>query len=452
MDYEQIWNTVLTQISLDISRVNFNTWFKKSIISDYKDNNVVIGVPNQFIKEWLEAKYNKDILRLLRGIHDGVRSVSFTIIKAESSARKINNLGNLNVPSVTGNQSFSFDANTINKEDNLNPKYSFDHYIVGPFNDVAYAAASSIINNPGISYNPFFVYGNTGLGKTHLLQSVGNNMKKKYADKKIYYTSFERFYMDYVSAMTANSINKFKDKYRNYDVLIMDDIQFITNKEKTQDELFHIFNIMYENNKQIIFSADVHPNFIIGLDERMRSRFNHGMVVDIEMPPFESRLAILKNKTRDYRNKITDDVLEFIAQNISCNIRELEGIITNILTLTEVRNTILNIQDVKSYLKNNLKNKKNVSIPDIVKNISTYYNITEDFVYNKTRRKDIIKPRQIIMYLLREDFDISYPSIGEKLGGRDHTTVIHSYEKIKREMSQNPQLAKEIEEIRNMLN
>ena len=195
-----------------------------------------------------------------------------------------------------------------------------------------------------------------------------------------------------------------------------------------------------------------HPNFIIGLEDRLKSRFNHGMVVDIEMPPFESRLAILRTKTKDYRNKITDEVLEFIAQNINCNIRELEGIITNILTLTEVRNTILSTTDVKSYLKNNLKNKKNVSIPDIVKNISTYYNITEDFIYNKTRRKDIIKPRQIIMYLLREDFDISYPAIGEKLGGRDHTTVIHSYEKIKREMAGDPRLAKEIEEIRNMLN
>ena len=452
MDYEQLWNTVLSQISLEISRVNFNTWFKNSIIHDYKDGNIVVGVPNQFIKEWMEGKYNKDILRLLRGIHDGVRSVSFIIIKNEN-IKKTGTVGPVNGHNYNGQtQSMSFDINVINKEDNLNPKYSFDNYIIGPFNDVAYAAASSIINNPGISYNPFFVYGNTGLGKTHLIQSIGNNIKKRYPEKKIYYTSFERFYMDYVASTSANSINKFKDKYRNYDVLVMDDIQFITNKDKTQDELFHIFNIMYENNKQIIFSADVHPNFIIGLEDRLKSRFNHGMVVDIEMPPFESRLAILRTKTKDYRNKITDEVLEFIAQNINCNIRELEGIITNILTLTEVRNTILSTTDVKSYLKNNLKNKKNVSIPDIVKNISTYYNITEDFIYNKTRRKDIIKPRQIIMYLLREDFDISYPAIGEKLGGRDHTTVIHSYEKIKREMAGDPRLAKEIEEIRNMLN
>ncbi|MDQ5957666.1 MAG: chromosomal replication initiator protein [Patescibacteria group bacterium] len=448
MDYEQLWNNVLTQIGLEVSRVNFNTWFKNSVIADYKDGNVAVGVPNQFVKEWLEGKYTKDILRILRNIHPSIRSVTFIIIKNENSIKR-NNLANLNTSNQ--NQSLPLDNISINKEDNLNPKYSFDNYIIGPFNDVAYAAASSIMNNPGISYNPFFVYGGTGLGKTHLLQSVGNNVKKKYPEKRIFYTSFERFYTDYVASTTSNSINKFKDKYRSYDVLIMDDIQFITNKDKTQDELFHIFNIMYENNRQIIFSADVHPNFIVGLEERLRSRFNHGMVVDIETPPFESRLAILQSKTKDYRNKITDEVLEFIAQNVNCNIRELEGIITNILTLTEVRNTILNINDIKTYLKNNLKNKKNISIPDIVKVIANYYSITDDFVYNKTRRKDIIKPRQIIMFLLREDYDISYPVIGEKLGGRDHTTVIHSYEKIKRELQNDPKLAKEIDEIRNML-
>lgn len=449
MDYKNLWDNVLKQISTEISRVNFNTWFKNSVIFDYKEGNVVIGVPNQFIKEWLEGKYNKDLLRILRSLHECVRSVSFVIIKTDQLPKKIVTQ-NININQ--NGQLISFESNTISKEDNLNTKYTFENYIVGAFNDVAYAAASSIINNPGISYNPFFVYGNTGLGKTHLVQSIGNNIKKRYPEKKLYYTSFERFYMEYVASTTANAINKFKDKYRGFDVLIMDDIQFITNKDKTQDELFHIFNIMYENNRQIIFSADVHPNFILGLEDRLKSRFNHGMVVDIEMPPFESRLAILRTKTKDYRNKITDDVLEFIAQNINCNIRELEGIITNILTLTEVRNTILTITDIKTYLKNNLKNKKNVSIPDIVKIISDYYSITEDFIYNKTRRKDIIKPRQIIMYLLREDYDISYPSIGEKLGGRDHTTVIHSYEKVKKDMAQDPKLAKEIEELRNMLN
>ncbi len=447
MDYENIWNTLLKQIELEVSKVNYNTWFKSAKMIDYKDGNVVIGVPNQFIKEWLETKYSKEIVRILRSIHENLKSVSFVIIKHDSLMKKISKNPQANLESNT----LPLEGLYINKEDNLNPKYVFDNYIVGSFNEVAYAAASAIVNNPGLSYNPFFVYGNTGLGKTHLIQGIGNSVKRKYPEKKVYYTSFERYYMDYVSAMHTNMINKFKERYRKFDVFIMDDIQFITNKDKTQEELFHIFNLMYETNKQIIFSSDVHPNFISGLEERMRTRFNQGMVVDVSAPPMEARLAILKHKTKDYRDKITEEVLQYIADSVSGSIRELEGILTNIITLTEVKKTILSLQDVKQYIKNNLKNKRSVSIPEIVKIVADYYNINDSFIYNKTRRKDIIKPRQIIMYLLREEFNISYPVIGDKLGGRDHTTVIHSYEKIKRELINDPELSKEIEYLKNII-
>lgn len=446
MDYEEIWQSMLSQIKLEVSTVNYNTWFKNTRMLDYKDSNVSIGVPNQFVKEWLESKYGKDILRILRAIHENIRSVSFSILKQDVIHKK-NNVINV----INSNTPLPLENLYINREDNLNPKYIFENYIVGSFNDVAHAAAGAIVNNPGLSYNPFFVYGPTGLGKTHLIQSVGNAVKKKYVEKKVFYTSFERFYMDYVNATNSNSINKFKEKYRKFDVFIMDDIQFITNKDKTQDELFHIFNLMYETNKQIIFSSDIHPNLIIGLDERMRTRFNQGMVVDIEAPPLESRLAILRHKTKDYRDKIQDDVLQYIAEVMNGSIRELEGILTNIITQTEVKKTILNINDVKVYLKNNLRNKRSVSIPDIVKIVADYYGINDSFIYNKTRRKDIIKPRQIIMYLLREEFNISYPAIGDKLGGRDHTTVIHSYEKIKRELGEDPSLIKELDDLKAMI-
>jgi chromosomal replication initiator protein len=446
MDYEEIWQAMLSQIKIELSAVNYNTWFKNTKMLDYKDGNVSIGVPNQFVKEWVETKYEKDILRILRSIHENIRSVSFSILKQDTVHKK-NNIINV----INNNTPLPLENLYINREDNLNPKYVFENYIVGDFNEVAHAAAGAIVNNPGLSYNPFFVYGNTGLGKTHLIQSIGNAVKKKYNEKKVFYTSFERFYMDYVGATNSNSINKFKDKYRKFDVFIIDDIQFITNKDKTQDELFHIFNLMYETNKQIIFSSDIHPNLIVGLDERMRTRFNQGMVVDIEAPPLESRLAILRHKTKDHRDKIQDDVLQYIAEVMNGSIRELEGILTNIITQTEVKKTVLNINDVKIYLKNNLRNKRSVSIPDIVKLVSDYYNINDSFIYNKTRRKDIIKPRQIIMYLLREEFNISYPAIGDKLGGRDHTTVIHSYEKIKRELAEDPALIKEIEDLKAMI-
>jgi chromosomal replication initiator protein len=444
MDYEQLWNTVLSQIGLEVSRVNFNTWFKNSRMVDYKDGDVTVGVPNQFIKDWLEQKYHKDILRILRSVHESVRSLSFSVVRFDTPPKKTQVI-------QTNLNSLPLDNLYINREDGLNPKYTFDSYIVGPFNEVAHVSAQAIIQNPGLSYNPFFVYGNTGLGKTHLLQAIGNSIKKKYPEKKVFYISLERFYMEYVNALNQSRVPHFKEKYRKFDVFIMDDIQFITGKEKTQDELFHLFNIMYETNRQIIFSSDVHPNFIIGLEERLRSRFNQGMVVDVEAPTFESRLAILKRKTKDHNDKLSDEVLEYIAGNVHGNIRELEGILTNLITQSEIKKMVLSLTDVKNYLKNNIKAKKSVSIPEIVKTVADYYHVNDSLIYNKTRRKDIIKPRQIIMYILREEYDISYPVIGDKLGGRDHTTVIHSYEKIKKELEKDPHLAKEIDDIRSII-
>lgn len=444
MDYEQLWNTVLSQIGLEVSRVNFNTWFKNSRMVDYKDGDVTVGVPNQFIKDWLEQKYQKDLLRILRSVHEGVRSLSFSVVRFDTPPKKTQLI-------QTNNGSLPLDNLYINREDGLNPKYTFDSYIVGPFNEVAYVSAQAIIQNPGLSYNPFFVYGSTGLGKTHLLQAVGNAIKKKYPEKKVFYISLERFYMEMVNAIQQSRVPHFKEKYRKFDVFIMDDIQFITGKDKTQDELFHLFNIMYETNRQIIFSSDVHPNFIVGLEERLQSRFNQGMVVDVEAPTFESRLAILKKKTKDHGDKLSDEVLEYVAETVHGNIRELEGILTNLITQSEIKKIVLSLSDVKNYLKNNIKAKKSVSIPEIVKTVADYYHVNDSLIYNKTRRKDIIKPRQIIMYILREEYDISYPVIGDKLGGRDHTTVIHSYEKIKKELAKDPHLAKEIDDIRSIV-
>ncbi len=444
MDYQQLWNSALSQIELELSRVNFNTWFKNTRIIDYKDGDVIIGVPNEFVKDWLNQKYHKFILRILRTIHEGVRSVSFSVVKLENLQKKNQNIA------ING-QTLPLNDLYINKDDGLNSRYTFDNFIVGSFNDVAFATSQAVINNLGILYNPFFVYGNTGLGKTHLMQAIGNTVKKKHPERKVFYTSLEKFYMDYVNATNLNKINSFKEKYRKYDVFIMDDIQFINGKERTQDELFHLFNSLYEMNKQIIFSSDKHPNFIVGLEDRLRSRFNQGIIVDVGVPAFESRLAILTAKARDYSDKIPSNVLEYIAETIQGNIRELEGIMNLIVGHIQIKQQALTLVDVKGLLKNSVKSKKTISIPEIVKMISEYYHIPDVYIYNKTRRKDVVKPRQIVMYILREDFDISYPMIGDRLGGRDHTTVIHSYEKIKNNIKDDPHLAKEIEDIRAML-
>jgi chromosomal replication initiator protein len=444
MDYQQLWSSTLSQIEIELSRVNYNTWFKNTKIVDYKDGDVTIGVPNEFVKDWLNQKYHKFILRILRTIHEGVRSITFTVVKPEALQKKPQTIA------IPG-QTLPLQDLYINKDDGLNPRYSFENFIVGTFNEIAYACSQAVINNPGIVYNPLFIYGNTGLGKTHLIQAMGNTIKKKYPERKIFYTSLEKYYMDYVSATHLNKMNSFKEKYRKFDVFIMDDIQFINGKERTQDELFHLFNSLYEMNKQIIFSSDKHPNMITGLEDRLRSRFNHGMIVDINTPSLESRLAILQSKTKDFREKIGDDVLQYVAETVQGNIRELEGVMTSIIGYIQIKQQVITLLDVKNILKNSVRAKKNISINEIVKIISDYYHIPDVYVYNKTRRKDVVKPRQIVMYILREDFDISYPMIGDRLGGRDHTTVIHSYEKIKTLVKQDAQLAREIDEIRAIL-
>ena len=338
----------------------------------------------------------------------------------------------------------------INKEDNLNPKYSFESFIIGSFNELAYTASQAVIEKLGMIYNPLFIYGGTGLGKTHLIQAIGNTIKNKYPDKKAHYLTSEKFSMDYINSLQNNKIQLFKEKYRRYDILIMDDIQFLSRKEKTQEELFHLFNALYDNNKQIIFSSDKHPSYIPELEDRLRSRFAAGMIVDIGLPEYESRLAIIKSKASQSGFFPEDAVFEYLASIIQGNIRELEGVLNSIVCQAQLKSRNLSLSEVKSLIKNNIKPKKNASVKDIIKSIAEFYNIEEKVIYEKTRRKEVVKPRQVAMYILREDFNISYPSIGEKLGGRDHTTVIHSCEKIKNDIKTNNSLLQEIEELRSM--
>jgi chromosomal replication initiator protein len=338
----------------------------------------------------------------------------------------------------------------VNKDDNLNPKYNFNSFVVGPFNELAYAVAQAIITNPGQNYNPFFVYGGTGLGKTHIIQAIGNLIKAKHPGKKVYYVSLEKFAIDYINSIQNKNPNSFKEKYRKYDVIIMDDIQFISGKDKTQEELFHLFNTLYENNKQIIFSSDKHPNFIQGLEDRLQSRFSSGMIVQIVEPDYESRVAIIKAKFESTNVIVDDDIISYLASVLEGNIRELEGSLNTVICQTQLKNKSLTLNEVKTLIKNNIKPKKTVAIKDIVRVIAGQYGISEDVIYEKTRRKEIVRARQVAMYILREDFNISYPLIGQKLGGRDHTTVIHSHLKIKDDLKTDPSLLQEIEKIRIM--
>ncbi len=440
-----LWEKTLTEIELEISKPNFNTWFKKTSALDKQDSTFSIAVPNEFNKEWLQTRFNDMILSKIQKYDPEIKNIEY-VVKKEGKKDKDNLL-----KKTVQNNSLPLQKNTINHESNLNEKYTFNSFIVGPFNELAYSASQAIIKKPSV-YNPLFIYGPTGLGKTHLIQATGNKIQEDYKDNKVFYTSSEKFSQDYVNALTNNRINQFKNKYRNFDVFIMDDIQFFSGKEKLQEELFHLFNILYDKGKQIIFSSDKHPNYIVGLEDRLKSRFSAGMIVDVTKPDYESRAAILKAKATQKDIPISQEVIDYLATNLEGNIRELEGVLNAITIQTDLRDRKLTIAEVKNLIKNNIKPKKHLALDEIIKIIAGFYSIDPQKIYEKTRKKEIVYIRQITMYVLREFFNISYPAIGKEIGGRDHTTVIHSYEKVLEKLKDDPSLLQEIEQLKSILN
>lgn len=442
VENKTLWNNVLAQIELTISKANFSMWFKDTYIIKQEDSTVYLGVPNVFVKDWLINKYHKDIIKNLRNFGEHIRNVEYVVSKEENKAPA------KEMP-ASGSE-LPLNDFYVNKEDNLNSKYTFKTFVVGPFNELAYAASQAILKRVA-TYNPLFIFGSTGHGKTHLIQAIGNHFKEDGSGKKIFYMTSERFANDYLNSLNNGEINVFKEKYKKYDVLIIDDIQFLSAKNKTQEEFFHLFNSLHDSGKQLIFSSDKHPNFIADIEDRIKSRFNAGMILEIHKPDFESRIQILKKKSSLMNLNISNDMVEFLASSVDGNIRELEGILNLILCQSQLKNKELNVNEMKELIKNTSKPKKNISAKDVVRVTSDFYGIEESSIFEKGRKKEVIKPRQVIMYLLREDFDISFPSIGDKVGNRDHSTVIHSYEKIKNELKINSELAQEIENIRSML-
>lgn len=443
MDNKKLWDSVLVEMELNLSKPNFNTWFKDTAIIKQEDGAVYLGVPNTFVQDWLGSKFHNSILKSIRALSPNIQSLHYVISKDNPKEKIV-----LEKTPQTNKELPMADI-YINKDDNLNPRYTFESFIVGPFNEFAHAASQAIIKKPGIVYNPLFIYGGTGHGKTHLIQAIGNYIKTS-SNRKVFYTTSEKFSQEYVNALQLNKPNFFKEKYRKYDVLIMDDIQFFSGKMKIQEELFHLFNHLYDNNKQIIFSSDKHPGLIQDLEDRLKSRFSAGMIVDIPAPDNESRAAIIRMKSSSLPYPLNKEIVDYLAYSVVGNIRELEGIINTITCQMQLKNRDITLSEVKGLVKNNTKPKKLVSTKEVIKTVAEFYNIEEHLIYDKTRKKEIIKPRQIIMYILREDFNISYPAIGEKLGGRDHTTVMHSCEKIKNDIKLDELLTQEINQLRSI--
>jgi len=439
----QLWNTCLGVIETQVTKGNFSTWFKNTSISKEEEGIIYISVPNEFVREWLVNKYHKTILKTIVDNAGHVRAIEFVISRLPATPQ-------MDISMMTSPQNTALPLQNfyINRDDNLNPRYTFNTFVVGPFNELAYAAAQSVVKRPQHSYNPLFIYGASGLGKTHLVQAIGNEIKTVSPEKNVLYTSLEKFMNDYVSSVQNNRQQTFQDKYRKFDVLIIDDIQFIAGKEGTQNALFYVFNALYDQGKHLVFSSDKHPNHIVGLEDRLKTRFNAGMTIDIQEPDLESRLAIIKEKSFQLQFPIENEVLSYVANAVTGSIRELEGVLNVIAMHSNMRQKPISLTEVKVLIKNNVKPKKIISIDSVVKLVSDYYNLDEKVIYEKTRRKEIVRARQIIMFVLREDFNESYPSIGTKLGGKDHTTVIHSYEKIKGELVHDAHLMKELEDIR----
>ncbi len=403
-----------------------------------------MSVPNGFTKEWLENKYHKYILKAIQGVCPTINKITYKIgkpqtvedIKSPRSPREKNNNGQ----NVEGEKIYS-DINT-----SLNPQYTFENFIIGGNNELAYAACSAVSNKLGSVYNPLFIYGGVGLGKTHLLQSIGNEILRKDPSKRVKYASSEKFTNELVNAISGKNTRAFKDIYRKIDILIIDDIQFIAGKEKTQEEFFHTFNTLYENNKQIVLSSDKPPKAIPELEERLRSRFEGGMIADVGAPDYETRLAILKAKARERNFEIPEESLNYIALHIQKNIRELQGALNRIMATCELDKSYPDIKKTTNILADIISQPitKATTPKDILKNVSDFYDVSMDDLTRKNRQKEFVKPRQIAMYLMRSEIKSSFPSIGHWLGGRDHTTAMHAFDKISKEMETDKVIEQEI--------
>jgi chromosomal replication initiator protein len=456
---DTLWQTVLGEIELSVSRGSFVTWFKNTKVLRREGDQLIVGVPNIFAKQQLELKYKPMIVKLLKKNGFSKTDVEFKIHSGTLPQRKSQD----NTEVVILSQPIS--ENTIEKEkgngapsvthsyrQGLNERYTFDNFIVGSSNELAYAACQAISQKPGKKYNPVFVYGGVGLGKTHLIQAVGNAIAKQNKKSKVVYVTSEQFVQEFLDAIRYKKVSYFAGHYRSADVLIIDDMQFIAGKEKTQEEFFHTFNALHQANKQIIISSDKPPKSIPTLEERLCSRFEWGMIVDIGSPDFETRCAILQNKASQHEITLDQQVVEYLANQIQSNIRELEGALNQLLAFCEMRNIDPDINVVIGLFGNKRSRPKHLSAKSIIERTARHFQISIDEMLSPKRDKDIVVPRQVAMYLLRSELHLSFPKIAKELGRKDHTTAIHSVEKIEKELYFDAALKDNIKEIKERLN
>jgi chromosomal replication initiator protein len=437
-----VWKRVLGEIELSVSRATFVTWFKNTEVVSEDADRLVVAVPNIFSKQQFEVKFDPKIKEILARDNSGPKNIEY-IVKSTSKRSVISR--------ETSRTTHTPQATSHTPHTTLNPKYTFDNFIVGSSNDLAYTACQAVAKIPGEKYNPLFLYGGVGLGKTHLMQAVGNEILAKNPEKVVRYISSATFVNDFIDSIRFKK-KGFADKYRNVDVLIVDDIQFIASKEKTQEEFFHTFNALHQANKQIIISSDKPPRNIPTLTERLRSRFEWGMAIDIQLPDFETRCAILESKAAQVDVVLGREVVEYIANNIKTNVRELEGVLNQLLANAELRNMVPDLTMAEGFVKNSRNSRPQyLTAKQIIDKTARYFQLSSDEICSPKRDRNIIVPRQIAMYLLRSELHLSFPRIAQELGRKDHTTAIHSVEKIEKATKLDFLLREQVSEIREVL-
>src|SRR3989344_5395305 len=453
LEAQKIWQAALGELELSLSKANFTTWFKNTFISSCQDQTIIIGVPNTFTKAWLEKKYHSKILKALQKITENkIRNITYQVeLKSKNTADQIKEVITTQVE-TTSVPAPEPEVMMMN-EFGINPRYNFTSFVIGKGNELAQAASMAVSNNPGKVYNPLFIYGGVGLGKTHLMQALGNNVLKTLPNKKVIYVSCEKFTNDFIRSISTNQSQKCKNIYRSVDVLLVDDIQFLAGKEGTQEAFFHTFNDLHQANRQVVITSDRQPKAIPALESRLVSRFEWGMITDISMPDLETRSAILKTKCKEKNYELTEEISTFLATSVQNNIRELEGALNKIIAFHQLSGTTPTLESVKKILSSlSIRQQhKTVNPKQLIIMVAEYFDIHIEDILGSCRKKRLVVPRQIIMYLMREDLNNSYPAIGQEIGNRDHTTVMHAYMKISRALNEDEKIIQDVRLIRERI-
>jgi len=445
---DQAWQATLGQLEMEMPKASFDTWERETEMLAYEDGSFMIGVHNAYARDWLQSRLSSKVTRLLTGIMD--RTVEVRFVVWQNTADKKPELESLaTAEPETTDLDDNLSNNVALSQTTLNPRYTFENFVVGPSNRLAHAASMAVAERPVQTYNPLFLYGGVGLGKTHLLHAIGNTCARR--GLQVLYVSSEEFTNDLINAIRSHTTQAFREKYRRIDVLLIDDIQFIAGKESTQEEFFHTFNTLHGQNKQIVISSDRPPKAMVTLEERLRSRFEWGLTADIQLPDFETRMAILRSKAERKGYAFPDEILALIARRVQSNIRELEGAHTRIAAFADLSGLPVTQALVDTALADLLPRRIEVKSDEVVRRVADVFGVTIERMLGRDRSREVALPRQIAMFLMREEANISLPQIGEALGGRDHTTVMYGCDKIADLLERDDRLRRQVVEIREQL-